>query len=708
MFTLQNTDLRGIEIPGLNLVPYEYENKTAKFDLTLIGMEIKEKLFLRLEYSTRLFKETSIERFKRYFLNLVKQATEKTRGKICDFELITAEEKKRILFEFNDTEREYPKDKTIHELFAGQVEKSPDHVGVVGQVGLSYRKLNEQSDQLAGLLIEKGVLPDSIVGIMVGRCVEMVIGLMGILKSGCAYLPIDPELPRERTDYMLKDSGAKFLVNEKFFAPLFFKKAGRRGLHHSNQLAYIIYTSGSTGKPKGVMVEHRSLVNLCWWHNNYYSVTSWDRASKYAGFGFDASVWEIFPYLAAGASLYIVPDEIILDIAALNGYFERNGITIGFLPTQICEEFLLLRNTSLRVLLVGGDRLKNYVSNNYALYNNYGPTENTVVSTSFCVTGGLVNIPIGAPIFNNRVFIMDRYHRLQPIGVPGEIVVGGDSVARGYLNRPELTAEKFIKYRSYKTDRTYINYKTGDLGRWLESGNIEFLGRVDQQVKIRGARVELAEIENELLTHPGIREAVVVAKEGNDGQYLCAYLTPKDSNDVEPQDSLMLTRELQDYLLNRLPHYMVPGHFVMLEKMPLTSSGKVDRRLLSSKNEFSPVSGVTYVAPGNDMEQIVADIWKEILHLEEVGIHDNFFALGGSSITLLKVNSRLEIKLEKSLPVVKMFKYPTVHTLSSYLLQGDDEFPASETIEKEKLISGKMDRGKDRLKERSRRRYQGK
>jgi amino acid adenylation domain-containing protein len=309
----------------------------------------------------------------------------------------------------------------------------------------------------------------------------------------------------------------------------------------ADNLAYIIYTSGSTGKPKGVMVEHGSLVNLCFWHNTYYGITSWDRATRYAGFGFDASVWEFFPYLVVGAAICIAPEEIILDIEALNGYYEKNGVTVSFLPTQVCEEFMALDNGSLRILLTGGDKLRNYIKKNYRLYNNYGPTENTVVTTRFCVTEESANIPIGKPIANNQVYILDSNDCLQPVGVSGELYIGGESLARGYLNQPQLTAEKF------RLNRTYIFYKTGDLGRYLVDGNIEFLGRVDLQVKIRGFRIELEEIEARLLKHHSVKESVVIDRKENGETYLCAYIV---SLAGEPVD-------LGSYLSRFLPGYMI-------------------------------------------------------------------------------------------------------------------------------------------------------
>jgi tyrocidine synthetase-3 len=662
MFALQNFKLEKIAIPGLKLIPCEIENKTSKFDLTLTGMEKEEGLEFTFEYSTKLFKRTTIERFIIYFKNIIVGVLQDSGIRISEVEILALEEKNFILFELNESEKEYPKDKTIHQLFMEQVSKTPDCVGLVGIVGLSYRKINEQTDQLAGSLLETGILPDYIVGIMMERSLEQIIGILSILKAGGAYLPIDPELPQNRIEYMLKDSGAKLLVNEKFFR-------GSRALRRGEpirvfqkcppgvaNLAYVIYTSGSTGKPKGVMVEHRSLVNLCWWHKMFYSITSRDRTTRYAGFGFDASVWEIFPYLISGASLYIVPEQLILDIRALNVYYEKNDITIGFLPTQVCEQFMAFDNKSLRVLLTGGDKLRNYIQRSYRLYNNYGPTENTVVTTSFCVTGEFANIPIGKPVFNNQIYIVDRYQRLQPIGVPGEILVGGDGLARGYLNNPELTAEKFIKYRSYRTNRTYINYKTGDLARWLDSGNIEFLGRIDLQVKIRGFRIELGEIESRLSKYPGIKEALVLVQEEVSGdKYLCGYVV----SDREYKIS-----ELREFLSKELPDYMIPSHWMQLEKIPLTPNGKVDRNALA-KPELK--TGEGYTAPRNEIEKKLAELWAEILGHASIGIDDNFFQLGGHSLKAAILAAKIHKVFDVIVPLAEIFKTPRIDELAKYI-----------------------------------------
>ncbi len=711
MFTLQNTTAREIVIPGLKLTPYRQENKTSKFDFSLIVVEVEEKLQLTFEYCTKLFKRETIEKFIVYFVNIIRGVVENRRQRISDLEIITEEEKRRILFGFNDTEREYPKDKTIHRLFQVQVGKTPDRIALVGvansvgQVGLvrpvsvSYLQLNIQSNRLAGLLIKKGVLADSIVGIMMERSIEMIIGIMGILKSGGAYLPIAPDYPQERIEYMVKDSGAKLLVStndkesekvrrwegEKVLLEYVIHDSNHLSFHHSSfiihhsshHLAYIIYTSGSTGKPKGVLVEHRSLVNLCRWHNTFYSITSRDRATKYAGFGFDASVWEIFPYLVAGASLYIVPEKIILDIRALNGYYERNHITIAFLPTQVCEQFIALDNTSLRVLLTGGDKLRHYIKQNYLLYNNYGPTENTVVTTSFLVMEESHNIPIGKPVFNNRIYIMDRYRRLQPIGVPSELFIDGDGVARGYLNQPQLTAEKFIDFHHS------ILYCTGDLARWLLDGTIEFLGRIDQQVKIRGFRVELGEIENRLSRHLAIKEAVVLMqKEESGDNYICAYMVA---------DREYAISELREFLSKELPDYMIPLYFIQLEKMPLTPNGKINRKALPKPGLKA---GENYIAPRDEIEKKLVGLWAEILgsdalHASQLqtslGIDDNFFQVGGHSLKATSLVARIHKIFNVKIPLTEIFKRPTISQLAEYIkgMNRDLHIPIEPAEEKE-------------------------
>ncbi|MDQ1354811.1 MAG: hypothetical protein QG657_5120, partial [Acidobacteriota bacterium] len=441
----------------------------------------------------------------------------------------------------------------------------------------------------------------------------------------------------------------------------------------SGNLAYIIYTSGSTGQPKGVMIEHRSLVNVCHWHNTYYSFTSRDRATRYAGFGFDASVCEFFPSLLVGAAICIIPEEIKLDVGALNHYYEKNGVTLSFLPPQMAELFMTIDNTSLRFLEAAGDRLTKFIKRNYQLVNCYGPTEDTVCTTAYPVMGMSDNIPIGKPVSNNQVYIMDSDNNLQPVGVPGELCIGGDGLARGYLNKPELTREAFEKapldppkllfiHHSPLTTHQSPIYKTGDLARYLIDGNIEFLGRIDQQVKIRGIRIELAEIENRLRRHEDITEAVVLCKkEIENDKYLCAYIVANKKMSISG---------LKEYLAKYLPTYMIPAHFSLLEKLPLTASGKIDRKALDSMKSGMK-ERAAHAAPRREIEKKIADIWKEVLKLDDVGIFDNFFDLGGNSLNILTVNNKIKKAFERDIPVAKMFTYSTIHSLANYIHPDD-------------------------------------
>jgi amino acid adenylation domain-containing protein/non-ribosomal peptide synthase protein (TIGR01720 family) len=776
MLALQNLEIPEIEIPGLKLTPGEYKRNTSRFNMTFQAVEQEGELDFIVEYRTKLFKRETIVRFTRYFKELVSTVLESPGRKILEIEIIPEEEKKRILYEFNDTKADYPADRTIHQLFEEQVEKNPDNVALHGcmaawlhgGIHITYCELNERSNQLACLLKEKGIHPDSIVGIMIERSIEMVLGMLGILKAGSAYLPLDPEYPEERKQYMLKDSGAKILLtlpglSEKYEKLLIvncqllmaneepyrrrFNTPPKEANSINNyqltinnlqlkraSLAYIIYTSGSTGKPKGVIVEHASLVNLCCWHNRYFGVMESDRASQYASIGFDAAVWEIFPYLVRGVPLHIISNQVKYDIKAVNAYFERHHITIAFLPTPVCEQFMEFENRSLRLLLTGGDKLRTLKKRNYDLYNNYGPTENTVVTTSCPVGHYRDNIPIGKPIHNIQVYVFNRNAvHLQPIGVPGELCIVGRSLARGYLNNPELTHEKFdhdlwdlqdyqdkkikksdpmqpCNHASMPSPHHPITpiphspiYRTGDLARWLPDGNIEFLGRMDSQVKIRGSRVELGEIESQLLTHDGVKEAVVITvihdvtravtrrrtktdtnetaqhigptgREETSEKYLCAYIVPSGLR--------LSIRELKEYLRGKLPTFMIPLYFVKLEKMPLTPGGKVDRNALPAptsaaiRDEYD-----TPKTPTTIIEKRLAEAWQEVLGIESIRIDEDFFEIGGDSIKAIQVSARL-LKYGLKMEISDLLANPTIKQLGQCIRRTDNHHvPEQGTVE---------------------------
>jgi len=700
------------QIKNENLPGNRYKNKTSKFDLAFFISESEDDVYIELEYYTAIFKEETIARLADHFKNVIQTVIKNPAGALKDIDILSEKEKGQLLYEFNDTGAEFPGDKTIHRLIDEQAARTPGHAALIykDQI-ITYRELDRRANRLACYLFEeKKIGIGEPVGVWMSRPVYRQVAVLAILKAGGAFVPLDPTIPPERIEYIINDARMGVAISEKhhlrdlnrlqlecahFHSYLCIdsfdihaeaeqeinRSMDREKLKYQDDmravsrhggswpgpgilagnLAYIIYTSGSTGKPKGVMVEHRSLVNLCCWHNTYYAVTAWDRATKYAGFGFDASVWEFFPYLLTGAAVCITPEEIKLDIEALNRYYEKNGVTIGFLPTQVCEQFMELDNRSLRLLLTGGDKLQNYIKKNYRLYNNYGPTENTVVTTSYWVTGESGNIPIGKPIANNRVYILNSNNYLQPVGVPGELCIGGAGVARGYLNRPELTAEKFNKYRSYRSYKTYINYHTGDLARWAPDGNIEFLGRIDLQVKIRGFRIELGEIEARLLKHHSVKETVVIDRTENGETYLCAYIV---SLSGEPVDVDPL--RLGPYLSGFLPGYMIPNHFIKIDRIPLTASGKVDRKALPAPRFTGQAD---YTAPANDVEVKLAFIWSEVLALdsEKISMESNFFQLGGHSLKATVLVSKIHKELNVKIPLAEIFTRPILRELAHYI-----------------------------------------
>ncbi|WBW95744.1 non-ribosomal peptide synthetase [Oceanirhabdus sp. W0125-5] len=659
----------------INIVDYSIEEKT-NYNLA-VQISIFNEYNVKISYNNSFY-SVFVENLVKNFEYVIIQIVDKMNINVSDIELITEEQKKQILYDFNDTKAEYPNDKTIPELFEQQVEKTPNNVAVVfGDKHLTYKELNEKSNQLAKVLREKEVRPDTIVGIMVDKSLEMIIGILGILKAGGAYLPIDHEYPRERKEYMLHDSESKILLSKTNLIDdiefsgriidllneeIFHKDSSNlKKINKSSNLAYVIYTSGTTGKPKGVMIEHKSLINLCKNHNTKFEVSEKDRSTVYSSFSFDACVWETWPYLIKGAQIHIIDNELRFNVDKLSKYYNEKNITISFLPTQICEDFINIKTGSLRFLLTGGDKLNYFKSNEYQLVNNYGPTEATVVTTSYFVDEVVNNIPIGKPVNNSKVYIINTEHKLLPVGVTGELCIAGEVLARGYLNKPELTEQKFIKNPFENGQRMY---KTGDLARWLPDGNIEFLGRKDKQVKIRGFRIELAEIESRLVQFRDIRDAIVISreKEGKD-KYLCAYLVSNEIID---------NTKIRDYLKESLPEYMIPSFFVNIDNIPLTINGKVDKKALPEPN-INELIISKYEAPRNKVEKILVSIWCDVLEIKKVGINDNFFDIGGHSLKATTVISKIHKKLDIEVPLNVLFMKPTIKEISNYIQKSNEK-----------------------------------
>jgi amino acid adenylation domain-containing protein len=629
---------------------------------------------LKLVCDSTLFKRQEMKRVLGHVRTVLEAIASDPHQRLGDLPLLTEAERVELLETWNETTRNYDAADCVHRLFEEQARLSPDALAVSsGDVQITYQQLNAQANRVAHQLRRLGVQPEARVGIFMARSVENIVGLLGILKAGAAYVPLDPDHPRERLEFMVSDAHIQALLTERKWeaklpatnAEVIYLDAMRTDLDTSNpegeatlnNLAYVIYTSGSTGTPKGVEIEHRGLLNLIRWHREQYHVCPEDRASQLANLSFDASVWEVWPYLTAGASVHIPDEETRLSPDKLVHWLAEQKINLTFLPTPLAEAVMdgpWPGGMSLRVLLTGGDRLRRRPREkmSFQLVNHYGPTENSVVTTATVVEPQEESCeppPIGRPIANTRLYVLDERMQPVPVGVPGELYIAGAGLARGYLNRPKLTAEKFVTNPFCSGPFSRL-YRTGDLVRYREDGNVEFLGRIDQQVKIRGYRIELGEIETVLSGHADVHEAVIMARE--DGEtYLAAYVTGEKGNTPT-------TEQLRDYLKQKLPEHMVPVAFVFLDTLPLTPNGKVDRKALPPP-DFKP-SEKNFVAPRNETEEVLAGIWCELLHLKRVGVHDNFFQLGGHSLLATQLISRVRNAFGVELPLQALFDAPTV------------------------------------------------
>jgi amino acid adenylation domain-containing protein/non-ribosomal peptide synthase protein (TIGR01720 family) len=697
MFQLRNNPMPPLDLPGLTLSLLEVETNTTQCDLSLDLEEVGERLQASVQYSTDLFDRATITRMLGHLQTLLESIAANPEQRLWSLPLLTAAEKQQLL-EWNNTLAQYPQDKCIHQLFEEAVERSPDSVAVVFEgEELSYRELNARANQLARHLRSLGVEPEVLVGICVERSPLMVIGLLGVLKAGGAYVPLDPNYPKERLAFMLEDSSVQVLLaQEKLLEKIpphsarvvcldsgweeiaFYSCENPRSGVKPENLAYVIYTSGSTGKPKGVLIEHRSLVNYTTAAIAEYGIEKRDRVLQFASISFDASAEEIYPCLTSGATLVLRTDSM-LDSAAVFLEKCRNwNLTVLSLPTAYWHELtaLLSQETlvlapSLRLTIIGGEkalpeRLKTWierVGQQVRLVNTYGPTEATVVATIGELSAAdatLRELPIGRPIGNVQTYILDCNGQPVPTGIPGELHVGGAGLARGYLNRPELTEEKFIP-SPFSNEPGSRLYKTGDLTRYRPDGNIEYVGRIDNQVKIRGFRIELAEIEAALSQHPAVLEsAVLVWSEANARKRLVAYVVP----DAREQNSSLPSSELRQFLQERLPEYMVPSAFVLLEKLPLTPNGKVDRKALPAPDRDRPELEEAFATPSTAIEKILAEIWAQVLGLEQVGIDDNFFELGGDSILSIQVISKAN-QAGLGLTPKQLFQHQTIAQLAA-------------------------------------------
>ncbi|MDK2407978.1 amino acid adenylation domain-containing protein [Aphanizomenon sp. PH219] len=605
---------------------------------------------------------------------------------VDDYSALTEQERHKILVEWNDTRADYPRHLCVHELFAAQVAKTPDNIAVIfeGQK-LTYQELNHRANQVAHYLQSLGVEPEVLVGICVERSLEMIIGMLGILKAGGAYVPLDPTYPKERLSFMLSDSQVQVvLTQEKFVEELtasgaklvFLDTDWESFQRESNEnpgsgvtsanLAYVIYTSGSTGTPKGVLIQHQGVCNLIHAQIKLFDIHPASCVLQFASFSFDASVWEIFMTLCSGASLYLGNQDSLRPGIDLIRFLRQQSITHATLPPTALAALPKEELPNLQTLIVAGEacnpKLIAQWSKERRFFNAYGPTESTVCATVAECTFGETQPTIGRAIANIQIYILDHNLQPVPIGVPGELYIGGDGLARGYLNRPELTKEKFISNPFKKTEGSRL-YKTGDLARYLPDGNIEFLGRVDNQVKIRGFRIELDEIEKLLIQHPDVKQAAVIAREDIPGdKRLLAYV-------VLNQKPEAIVTTLKNLLQENLPQYMIPGVFVVLDSLPLTPNGKVDRQNLPVCDRTRPDLEESFVAPRNPIEEKLAAIWADLLGYEQIGVNDNFFNLGGHSLIVAQILSRVRDSFQVELSFANIFANPTVAGLASVIQQ---------------------------------------
>jgi amino acid adenylation domain-containing protein len=701
-FALQNAPLSPLELPGLTMSPLQIDSGMAKFDLTLSMVETRRGLMGEVEYSSDLFDEKTIARLTIHYQNLLQDivSTEASPDRrLSELALLTADEQRRLVVEWNDTYDDLATKRCVHELFEMQAARRPDALALSDiDAHLTYAELNRRANGLARHLQALGVGPETRVCICLERSPEVGVAILGVLKAGGAYVPLDPAYPGERLAFILQDTQASVLLTqqhllERLPSPLLYtsyslllpdtdwpaitkeNETNPASNVTAGNLAYVIYTSGSTGRPKGVPIAHRSLLNLVGWHQSTFAILPADRATQVAGLGFDASVWEMWPYLAAGASVHFPDEETRVVPERLCDWLVAQGITVSFLPTPLAEAVLSLdwpEGLALRTLLTGGDKLHHYppACLPFQLVNNYGPTESTVVATSGGVPswdGTQTPPPIGRPIRNTQVYLLDRHLNPVPAGVPGELHIGGDSLARGYLGRPELTAERFVPSPfSPPGEGNGVGgrrlYKTGDLGRYRPDGNIEFLGRLDHQVKLRGFRIELGEIEAVLRQHPQVQESVTLVREDQPGgKRLVAYVVG-----IEPTPT---ATELRHFLHKRLPEYMIPSAFVTLGALPLTSNGKVDRRALPAPEGAGLDLDQTPVAPRDALELRLVRIWEQVLGVRPVGVTHSFFDLGGHSLLAVRLLARIRQGLGQELPLAVLFSSPSVERLAALLRQ---------------------------------------
>ena len=678
---LDFTELMGKPMQAIQLRKH---NEGVSF--YLMAFYVGKKYHIKAEYNANEYSETLIDQFLESYEAVLEGFLSQTLLRDID---ICTESQRALLDSFNQTDTELDENATIVSKFREQVAKTPDNITVVYQdKRFTYKELDAISDRIAAYIHGKGLHEEDVVSVLIPRCEWMPIVSMGVLKAGCAYQPLDPTYPSERLNFMMQDASVKLLiadeslrdiVNEYQGDVLFTKDIAtleavdtlhETSLPTPSSLFIMLYTSSTTGTPKGCQIVHRNIVAFCEWYHRRFNLTPGCKVTAYASFGFDANMMETYPCLTAGATLYIIPEELRLDLLALNEYFEKEQITHGFMTTQVAYQFATsVENHCLRYLLTGGEKLAPLTPpTNYTLVNLYGPTESTVCITSFDVTKPMKDIPIGAALDNVKLYIVDKAGHRLPVGVAGELWVAGPQVTRGYLNRPEKTAEVYID-NPFDSNEKYAHiYRTGDIVRYLPDGNIQFVGRKDGQVKIRGFRIELKEVEGVILQFPGIKDATVQAfDEEGGGKFIAAYIVSDDQIDIE---------SLNNFIMEEKPPYMVPAVTMQIERIPLNQNQKVNRKALPAP--VIQAADHEYVEPANDTERLFCKIFSDILSVDKIGATDNFFELGGTSLMV----TRVIIEADKNghhIAYGDVFTNPTPRLLSNFLTGGavDEDEEAS-------------------------------
>lgn len=717
MFALDEKKEKSISLDSLTLYPSVITNGTSKFDLNLDIQENEEGIMGNFEYNTDLFKESTIIRMANSFQKLLETISKGFEIPLLEIPILSEEDYHKVIYNWNSKSMDYPKDACVHHFFEKQVEVSPNRISVIyNDQSLTFKELNCRANKLARYLIKQGVSSEKKIVICMDRSVDVVVAILAIWKAGGSYIPIDPSYPSDRilqmielSDHMMIISQEKYLhmftQNEIFCMDrdqaIFFQELDTNLISdvEAGNLAYVIYTSGTTGIPKGVMVEHRSLVNLGLGWNREYLLNEDSRFLSVASISFDVFSGDLIKMIFSGGGLVITPEETVIDFSALYNLINKENVTfLDSTPSLLVPflDYIYEQNSkvkSLKTLIFGSDYFpiddyKRIISrfDDMRIINGYGITETTNESSYFEsdidyfeeTSRGYV--PIGRPLPNTRYYILNKSMQPQPIGVFGELYIGGDGVSRGYLNNSELTLKSFVSDLFNKNGRMY---RTGDIARWREDGNVDFLGRQDHQVKIRGFRIELSEIESQLAQHKAVKEAVVIVQEHKlGGKKLVAFLVPKIKADINKD-------EIYKNLKKKLPSYMVPSVIIILEKMPLTPNGKVDRKELVSNLKEQNISQKLFIRPRNHLEYELQLIWEEILGLAPIGMHDDFFDIGGHSLLLIQMVSRIKKKLGKDVPLSAIYKGATIEDIAGLLKEESYIKPGRSLVEVQKHGSRK-------------------